>query len=107
MATRKLKSESERHPGAHMTTGKLKSESDLLGHVYTLLRSDEPGHKLGHVLASSLRFKGALLLGSVLHDGLHLVVALLATLLEATTSRGTELSRLLGAACDWGVLLHL
>ena len=80
MATRKLKSESERHPGAHMTTGKLKSESDLLGHVYTLLRSDEPGHKLGHVLASSLGLDLASLQGVVNHDCLHLVVALNRTL---------------------------
>ena len=81
--------------------------ADLLGHVDALLGGLELGHQLGHVLASSLRFKGALLPGSVLHDGLHLVVALLATLLEAATSRGAELSRLLGAACDRGVLLHL
>ena len=80
MATRKLKSESERHPGAHMTTGKLKSESDLLGHVYTLLRSDEPGHELGHVLASSLGLDLASLQWVVNHDCLHLVVALNRTL---------------------------
>ena len=63
-----------------MTTGKLKSESDLLGHVYTLLRSDEPGHKLGHVLASSLGLDLASLQWVVYHDCLHLVVALNRTL---------------------------
>ena len=58
-----------------MTTGKLKSESDLLGHVYTLLRSDEPGHELGHMLASSLWLDLARLQGIVDHDRLYLVVA--------------------------------
>merc|ERR1712133_325234 len=80
--------------------------ADLLGHVDALLGGLELGHQLGHVLASPLRLEGALLLGGVLDDSLHLVEALFSSLLEATASRGTELPGLLGAAGDRGVLLH-
>merc|ERR1712002_81363 len=59
------------------------------------------------MLAGPLGLQGTLLLGSVLDDSLHLVEALLGSLLEATACRGTELPGLLGAACDRGVLLYL
>merc|ERR1719167_1762811 len=58
------------------------------------------------MLASPLGLKATLLLGGVLDHGLHLVKALLSSLLEATASRGTELPGLLGASSDGGVLLH-
>merc|ERR1712212_303286 len=58
------------------------------------------------MLASPLGLKATLLLGGVLDHGLHLVKALLSSLLEATASRGTELPGLLGASGDGGVLLH-
>merc|ERR1712055_991448 len=58
------------------------------------------------MLASPLGLKAALLLGGVLDHGLHLVKALLSSLLEATASRGTEFPGLLGASGDGGVLLH-
>merc|ERR1719341_3114208 len=58
------------------------------------------------MLASPLGLKATLLLGGVLDHGLHLVNALLSSLLEATASRGTELPGLLGASGDGGVLLH-
>merc|ERR1719234_1962772 len=58
------------------------------------------------MLASPLGLKATLLLGGVLDHGLHLVKALLSSLLESTTCRGTELPGLLGASCDGGVFLH-
>jgi len=58
------------------------------------------------VLAGPLGLQGAFLLGGVLDHGLHLVVALFLTLLEATARWGTELPGFLGAAGDGGVLLH-
>merc|ERR1719234_1008638 len=58
------------------------------------------------MLASPLGLKATLLLGGVLDHGLHLVKALLSSLLETTTCRGTELPGLLGASSDGGVLLH-
>ena len=51
--------------------------ADLLGHVDALLGGGELGHELGDVAAGALGLDGALLRGLVLHDGLHLVVALL------------------------------
>merc|ERR1719397_845380 len=80
--------------------------ADLLGHVHALLGGLQLGNQLGHVLASPLGLKATLLLGGVLDHGLHLVEALLSSLLEATASRGTELPGLLGAPGDGGVLLH-
>merc|ERR1719397_1345014 len=80
--------------------------ADLLGHVHALLGGLQLGNQLGHMLASPLGLKATLLLGSVLDHGLHLVEALLSSLLEATASRGTELPGLLGASGDGGVLLH-
>merc|ERR1719397_52329 len=80
--------------------------ADLLGHVHALLGGLQLGNKLGHMLASPLGLKATLLLGGVLDHGLHLVKALLISLLEATASRGTELPGLLGASSDGGVLLH-
>merc|ERR1719397_471379 len=80
--------------------------ADLLGHVHALLGGLQLGNKLGHMLASPLGLKATLLLGGVLDHGLHLVEALLSSLLEATASRGTELPGLLGASSDGGVLLH-
>merc|ERR1719435_250583 len=47
--------------------------ADLLGHVHTLLSGLQLGHQLGHVLAGPLGLKSTLLLGGVLHHGLHLV----------------------------------
>merc|ERR1712114_70241 len=80
--------------------------ADLLGHVHALLGGLELGNQLGHMLASPLGLKATLFLGGVLDHSLHLVKALLSSLLEATASRGTELPGLLGAAGDGGVLLH-
>merc|ERR1719180_170798 len=78
-----------------------------LGFQGTLLLSGlQLGNKLGHMLAGPLGLQGTLLLGGVLHNGLDFVVALLSTLLEATACGGTELSGLLGASSDRGVLLH-
>merc|ERR1711970_724528 len=58
------------------------------------------------MLASPLGLKATLLLGGVLDHGLHLVEALLSSLLEATAGRGAQLPWLLGASGDGGVLLH-
>ena len=58
------------------------------------------------MLAGPLGLQSTLLLGGVLHNGLHLLVALLSTLLKATACGGTKLPGLLGAASDRGVLLH-
>merc|ERR1719397_855200 len=80
--------------------------ADLLGHVHALLGGLQLGNQLGHMLASPLGLKAALLLGGVLDHGLHLVKALLSSLLEATACRGTELPGFLGASGDGGVLLH-
>merc|ERR1719397_593007 len=77
--------------------------ADLLGHVHALLGGLQLGNKLGHMLASPLGLKATLLLGSVLDHGLHLVKALLISLLEATASWGTELPGLLGALGVGGV----
>merc|ERR1719249_55837 len=80
--------------------------ADFLGHIHALLGGLQLGNQLGHMLASPLGLKATLLLGGVLDHGLHLVKALLSSLLEATASRGTELPGLLGASGDGGVLLH-
>merc|ERR1719266_95867 len=58
------------------------------------------------MLAGPLGLQGTLLLGGVLHNGLHLLVALLGALLKATACWCTKLPGLLGAAGDRGVLLH-
>ena len=81
--------------------------ADLLGDINTFLSRGELGHKLGHMLASTLGFKRTLFLGSVLDNSLGFVVTLLSSLLESTTSWGTELPGLLGTSGDWGVLLHI
>merc|ERR1719308_596322 len=54
----------------------------------------------------SLGLKGTFLLGGILDNCLGLVVTGLSTLLESTTSRGTQLPRLLGTSSDGSVLLH-
>merc|ERR1719458_2429433 len=81
--------------------------ADLLGDINALLGGLELGNQLGHMLAGSLGLQGTLLLGGVLHNGLDLVVTFRIALLEATSSRGTELPGFLGTAGDRGVLLHL
>merc|ERR1719348_743119 len=80
--------------------------ADFFGHIHTLLSGLKLGHQLGHMLAGPLGLEATLLLGGVLDHSLHLVKALLSSLLEATASRGTELPGLLGASGDGGVLLH-
>merc|ERR1712106_1053922 len=59
------------------------------------------------MLAGTLGLKSTLFLGSILDNSLGFVKTLLSTLLESTTSWGTELPGLLGTSGDWGVLLHL
>merc|ERR1711970_534173 len=54
----------------------------------------------------SLRLQRALFLGYILYDSLGLVITGLSTLLESTTSWGTQFSGLLGTSSDGGVLLH-
>merc|ERR1719180_403789 len=58
------------------------------------------------MLVSPLGLKDTLLLGRVVDHGLHLVKALLSSLLKTTACRGTELPGFLGASCDGGVLLN-
>lgn len=82
-------------PGAH-----------LLGYIHTLLGGLQLGHQLGDVLTGSLGLQRTLFLGGVLHHGLSLVIALLLSLFEATSSRSTQLPGLLGTASDGSVLLH-
>ena len=55
----------------------------------------------------SLGLQGTLFLGGILDNGLGLVIAHLSTLLESTTSRGAQLSGLLGTSDDGSVLLHI
>jgi len=81
-------------PGAH-----------LLGDINTLLSGLQLGHQLGHMGTGPLGLQRTLLLGGILDNGLGLVIALLSTLLEATASRGTELTGLLGTSGDGRVLL--
>merc|ERR1712027_193747 len=83
------------------------SGTDLLGHINTLLSWGQLWNKLGHMLASSLGLKGTLFLGSILNNSLGLVITLLSSLLESTTSWGTQLSWLLGTSGDGGVLLDI
>merc|ERR1719308_794334 len=78
----------------------------LLGHIHTLLSGLKFGHKLGDMGTGSLGLEGALFLGGILDNCLGLVVTGLSTLLESTTSRGTQLPRLLGTSSDGSVLLH-
>merc|ERR1711892_483443 len=59
------------------------------------------------MLAGTLGLKSTLFLGGILNNSLGFVETLLSTLLESTTSWGTELPGLLGTSGDWGVLLHL
>merc|ERR1719283_636339 len=80
--------------------------ADLLGNIDALLGGLQLGHKLGDMLAGPLGLKSTLLLGGVLHDSLDLVIALLPSFLESTTSRSTQLPRLLCTSCDGSVLLH-
>merc|ERR1712003_474394 len=81
--------------------------ADLLGDINTLLGGGELGHQLGHVLAGPLGLEGAGLLGGVLDNGLLLVITLLLSLSESTTSGGAELPGLLGTSGLGGVLLDL
>ncbi len=81
-------------PGAH-----------LLGDINTLLSGLQLGNQLGHVGTGPLGLQRTLLLGGILDNGLGLVIALLSTLLEATASRGTELTGLLGTSGDGRILL--
>ena len=57
------------------------------------------------MFAGTLGLEGTLFLGSVLDNGLGLVVAFFGSLLESTPGGGTDLSWLLGTSSDWGVLL--
>merc|ERR1712058_61509 len=82
-------------PGAH-----------LLGYIHTLLGGLQLGHQLGDVLTCSLGLQRTLFLGGVLHHGLSLVITLLSSFLETTSSRSTQLPGLLGTASDGSVLLH-
>merc|ERR1719516_444494 len=59
------------------------------------------------MLASSLWLKRTLFLGGILNNSLGFVITLLSSLLESTTSWGTELSWFLGTSSDWGVLLDI
>merc|ERR1711970_570712 len=81
--------------------------ADLLGDINALLSRGKLRDKLGHMLAGTLGLKGALFLGGILDNGLGFVVTFLSSLLESTTSRGTEFSWLFGTSSDGGVLLHI
>ena len=59
------------------------------------------------MLAGALGLQGTLFLGGILDNSLGFVITLLLALLESTASWGTEFPRLLGTACDGGVLLHI
>jgi len=59
------------------------------------------------MFASSLGLQVTFFLGSILDHSLGLVITFLISLLESTTSRGTELPGLLGTASDGGVLLDI
>merc|ERR1712098_585073 len=82
-------------PGAH-----------LLGYIHTLLGGLQLGHQLGDVLTGSLGLQRTLFLGGVLHHCLSLVIALLLSFFETTSSRSTQLPGLLGTASNGSVLLH-
>jgi len=83
-------------PGAH-----------LLGNINTLLSRCQLGYKFGDMFASSLGLQVTFFLGGILDHSLCLVITFLISLLESTTSRGTELPGLLGTASDGGVLLDI
>merc|ERR1712145_41644 len=83
------------------------SGTDFLGHINTLLSWGQLWNKLGDMLASSLGLKRTLFLGGILDNSLGFVITLLSSLLESTTSWGTELSWFLGTSSDWGVLLDI
>ncbi len=57
--------------------------------------------------AGPLGLQATLFLGGILDNCLGFVIALLRSLLESTTCRGTDLPGLLGATSDGGVLLDL
>merc|ERR1712058_138020 len=59
------------------------------------------------MLASSLGLKRTLFLRGILNNSLGFVITLLSSLLESTTSWGTELSWFLGTSSDWSVLLDI
>merc|ERR1719167_500750 len=80
------------------------SGANLFRHIHTLLSGLQLGHKLGHMRTGSLRFKGTLFLGSILHNSLSLVVTNFRSLLKSTSSRGTELSGFFSTASNWCVL---
>lgn len=79
----------------------------LLGYINTLLGGFKLGDQLGHMGTGSLGLQGTLFLGGILDNGLGLVIAHLSTLLESTTSRGAQLSGLLGTSGDGSVLLDV
>ena len=83
-------------PGAH-----------LLGDINTLLGGLQLGDKLGHMGTGSLGLQGAFFLGGILDNSLCFVKAFFSSLLESTSSRGTQLPRLLGTSSNGGVLLDL
>merc|ERR1711895_304562 len=85
---------------------RLRPSAHLLGYIHTLLGGLQLGHQLGDVLTGSLGLQRTLFLGGALHHGLSLVIALLLSLFEATSSRSTQLPGLLGTASDGSVLLH-
>merc|ERR1712145_31678 len=83
------------------------SGTDFLGHISTLLSWGQLWNKFGDMLASSLWLKRTLFLGGILNNSLGFVITLLSSLLESTTSWGTELSWFLGTSSDWSVLLDI
>merc|ERR1711872_723257 len=84
-----------------------RSGTDFLGHINTFLSWGQLWHKLCDMLASSLGLKRTLFLGGILNNSLGFVITLLSSLLESTTSWGTELSWFLGTSSDWGVFLDI
>merc|ERR1711970_41795 len=81
--------------------------ADLLGDINALLSRGKLRDKLGHMLACTLGLKRTLFLGGILDNGLGFVVTFFSSLLESTTSGGTEFSWLLGTSSDGCVLLHI
>merc|ERR1712025_129010 len=81
------------------------SGTDFLGDINTLLSWGQLWNKLGNMLTSSLGLKVTVFLGSILNNSLDFIITLLWSLLESTTSWGTQFNRFLGTSSDGGVLL--
>jgi len=87
-------------PGADSGPG-----ANLFGDINTFLSWGQFGDQFGDMLAGSLRLQATFFLGSILDDSLGFIITFLVSFSEATTSRGTQLPRLLSASSNGSVLL--